>query len=208
MGGATEIEMVTLFLSRLVERWRCCSSVKPKYRRVKLTPLMSFVHDLMLLCAERISMPHLGAGLWDWAERFCAAPPDMVVGYKDETRCVAGAMGPDSEATACSLYPGSTPLRWERDKPHYISNDDSGIKQTTTGWPIKFFLSCFKLFWGSVLNWTYTVCVFTYEELITFCLYNYRIKGKAFIVYVQHSIVCSSLTCLTETDLADQNLHQ
>lgn len=80
--------------------------------------LMSFVQDRMLLCAGRISMPHLGAGLWDWAERFCAAPPDMVVGYKDETRCVAGAMEPDSEATACSLYPGSIPLRWERDEPH------------------------------------------------------------------------------------------
>lgn len=32
-------------------------------------------------------------------------------GNKDETRCVGGAMVPDSEATACSLYPGLTPLR-------------------------------------------------------------------------------------------------
>lgn len=37
----------------------------------------------------------------------------MVVGYTDETRCVAGAMEPDSEATACSLYPGWTPLKSE-----------------------------------------------------------------------------------------------
>lgn len=69
------------------------------------------VHGIILVGSL---MHHLGAGLWDWAERFCAAPPDMVVGYKDETRCVAGAMEPDSEATACSLCPGSTPLRWER----------------------------------------------------------------------------------------------
>lgn len=65
-------------------------------------------------CTGCISLSHLGAGLLDWAEHFCAAPPDMVVGYKDETRCVAGAMEPDSEVTACSLYPDLTPLKWER----------------------------------------------------------------------------------------------
>ena len=59
---------------------------------------------------------HLGAAPWDWTERFCAAPPNMVVGYKDETRCGAGAMEPDSEATACSLYPSLTPLRREENQ--------------------------------------------------------------------------------------------
>lgn len=38
----------------------------------------------------------------------------MAGGNKDETRCVVGAMVPGSEATTCSLYPGLTRLRWEK----------------------------------------------------------------------------------------------
>lgn len=82
--------------------------------------------------AGRMKLSHLGVGLWDWAERFCAAPPDMVVGCKGETRCVAGAMKPDSEATACSLCPGLTPLRWEERGQSILDfSDDSEMKQFT-----------------------------------------------------------------------------
>lgn len=72
------------------------------------------IHTLyiMQLCPW-FCLSHLGAELWDWAERFCAAPPDMAVGCKDEIHCAAGAMEPDSEPTACSLCRGLTPLRWE-----------------------------------------------------------------------------------------------
>jgi len=82
------------------------------HTHMKNVQFVLFAHNKMRLHDPPLS--HLGAGLWDWAERFCVAPPDMVVGYKGETRYVAGAMEPDSEATACALFPGLTPLRWER----------------------------------------------------------------------------------------------
>lgn len=59
---------------------------------------------------------HLGAALSGWTEQFCAVLPRTAGGNKGGTRCVAGAMAPGSEATTCSLYPGLTPLRWEKQK--------------------------------------------------------------------------------------------
>lgn len=50
MGGATEIDMVTLFLSRLVERWRCCSSVTPKCKCVKLHNQCHLCMAVILMC--------------------------------------------------------------------------------------------------------------------------------------------------------------
>lgn len=61
MGGATEIEMVTLFLSRLVER--CCSSRKEKFLIIH-TDIQS---NLQATCCQCVCgckrSPHLGAGL-------------------------------------------------------------------------------------------------------------------------------------------------
>lgn len=130
IGGATEIEMVTLFLSRLVERWHCCSSVKTKHTHQN----SQFVHfvENSLYCVDWISLSHFCAGLWDWAEHFCAAPPDTVVGCKDETRYVAGAMEPDNELTACSLYPSSTPLKRERRYTKHVKGNLWWLFMVTT----------------------------------------------------------------------------
>lgn len=47
----------------------------------------------------------------------------MAVGCKDETCYVAGAIEPDSELTACSLYPGSTQLIQERREIKYVKRN-------------------------------------------------------------------------------------